>query len=329
MPRVESFGTTGRGQPVRRVALAAGRLRAGVLTLGAILQDFRHAGRPLALGAPDLAAYDDGPMRHFGAVIGPVAGRLRDARGRLGGAVLALPATGAPHNLHSAAAPLHAAPWQIAARTEAAVTLATTAAPGAGGLPGARRFTATYALAADTLTLTLTAETDGLTWVNLAHHGYWHLGGPASIDAHRLRVAAERALPIDADVLPTGEIVPVAGTPLDFRAPRPLGGTALDTCFALADAPRAMTPAARLDAPDGTALEIATTAPGLQIFTGDGVATLGHATHHGAPYGTRPGLALEPQHWPDAPNHPAFPSIELRPGTTWTSVTTFRVCPAP
>jgi aldose 1-epimerase len=330
MPSLDDFGTTGTGAPVRIARLASGWLSAGVLTHGAILQDLRHEGRPLTLGSPDLAAYDDGPMRHFGAVIGPVAGRLRDGRGRLDGRMLALPRTGLPHNLHSAAAPLHAARWELADLSEDAVTLEVTAAPGEGGLPGARRFTARYALSRDSLTLRMTAETDAPTWVNMTHHGYWHLGGPAGIDGHALEIMADHVLPIDADVLPTGEVVGVAGTALDFRTARRLEGQFVDNCFALADAPRAVTPAARLASRDGATLELSTTAPGLQVFTGDGASCPGCVTHHGpGGYAARPGLALEPQHWPDAPNHPAFPTIDLRPGEVWESVTVFRFRPAP
>lgn len=327
MSRIADFGTTGDGARVRRVALAAGRLTAGILTHGAILQDLRLDGRPLTLGAPDLAAYDDGPMRHFGAVIGPVAGRVRDARAPLDGQVLALGDAPMGHALHSGAAPLHAKSWEIADAGPAHVTLLARAAPGEGGLPGARRFSATYALQEEGLRLTLAAGTDAPTLVNLAHHGYWHLGGPPGLDGHRLRIDADRVLPIDADTLPTGEIAPVAGTRFDFRAPKPLPPEMIDNCFCLADAPRPRTPCARLEGPDGTALELATTMPGLQVYTGEGAATPGVPGHGGVPYGPRPGLALEPQFWPDAPNHPDFPPIRLAPGETWRSDTLFRILP--
>ena len=328
MSRIAGFGTTRAGAPVARVALAAGRLTAGVLTHGAILQDLRLDDRPLTLGSDDLAAYDGGPMRHFGAVIGPVAGRLRDGRAALDGQVLTLPPAPMGHALHSGAAPLHAKAWEIADAGPAHVTLVTRAAPGEGGLPGARRFTATYALDSDGLRLTLTAETDAATLVNLTHHGYWHMGGPPGLDAHRLQIDTGRYLPVDDATLPTGQIAPVAGTRFDLRAPRALPPEPIDNCFCLADAPRARTRAARLEGPDGTALELDTTAPGLQVYTGEGAGTEGFPGHGGTAYPPRGGLALEPQHWPDAPNHPQFPSIRLGPGEAWRSDSLFRVLPA-
>ena len=323
---MEHFGTTRTGEEVRAATLRRGPLVARILTLGAILQDLRLDGRALTLGAPGLAAYDGGPMAYFGAVIGPVAGRLRDARGPLDGTTLRLDTGPHPHALHCGRAGLNATVWDVAEAGAHQLRLVARAAPGVAGLPGDRRFAATYRLEADALRLVLEAETDAPTWVNLTHHGYWHLGGPPGIDGHRLAAAADRVLPVDSETLPTGEIRPVAGTRFDFRAGRRLGpDDALDHCFCLARAERATTDAARLAAPDGTALTLATTAPGLQVFTGEAAATPGHPGHDGAPYGPRPGLALEPQGWPDAPNHPDFPSIRLDPGTPWRREIVWRV----
>jgi aldose 1-epimerase len=323
---MEHFGTTQAGQDVQVATLRLGDLTARVLTFGGILQDLRHRDRPLTLGAPDLAAYDGGPMAFFGAVIGPVAGRVRDATGTLGGRPLSLAVGPSPHALHSGTAGLHAAIWSVEEATRDRLHLVNRSAPGHGGLPGARRFTATYALEVDALRLSLAAETDSPTWVNLTHHGYWHLGGPPGIDGHRLAIAAERYLPVDAETLPTGEILPVEATRFDFRQSRRLGqDDRLDHCFCFSGEERPTTEVARLEAPDGLALSVATSAPGLQVFTGDGVATQGHDGHTGVPYGPRPGLALEPQSWPDAPSHPGFPSIRLDPGTVWRREILWRV----
>lgn len=323
---MEQFGTTRTGREVHTVTLRRGMLVARVLTLGAILQDLRHAGRPLTLGADRLDAYDGGPMAYFGAVIGPVAGRLRRAQGRLGGETLSLRTGDHPHALHCGTAGLHAAVWDVDEAGEDHLRLVTRAAPGVGGLPGTRRFAATYRLADDRLRLVLEAGTDAPTWVNLTHHGYWHLGGPPGIDGHRFSVAADRYLPVEDQTLPTGQILPVAGTRFDFRRGRSLGpADRLDHCFCLSGAERPLTDVARLAAPDGTALTLATTAPGLQVFTGDGAATPGHEGHDGAPYGPRPGLALEAQGWPDAPNHAGFPSIRLDPGAKWRREIVWRI----
>jgi aldose 1-epimerase len=325
---MERFGTTRTGAAVQAIGLRSGALTARVLTLGAILQDLRLAGRPLTLGAPDIAAYDGGPMAYFGAVIGPLAGRTRDATAHLGNGTVSLDAGDHPHALHSGTAGLHRAVWQVADAETDRVRLVTRAAAGEGGLPGTRRFAATYTLEPEALRLTLEAETDAPTLVNLTHHGYWHLGGPPGLDGHRLWIAADRYLPIDAATLPTGEVRPVAGTRFDLREGRMLGpDDVLDHCFCLAARERAPTDVARLEAPDGTALVLATGAPGLQVFTGDGAATPGHPGHGGAAYAPRPGLALEPQGWPDASNHPDFPTVRLDPGTAWRREIAWRVIP--
>ena len=315
---MEPFGTTRAGADVAAIPLRAGRLSARILTLGAILQDLRLDAQPLTLGSADLAAYDNGPLQHFGAVIGPVAGRLRDGQGGLAGRSLKLSTGPHPHALHCERHGLHRAIWSVADAGGAHVRLETAAAPGAGGLPGARRFAATYALSETALRLTLEAETDAATWINLTHHGYWRLGAAPGLDGHRLQIAAERHLPIDADTLPTGDIAPVAGTRFDFRDARVLAPTdRIDHCFCLSEAETAPRAVAAFTAPDGMALSVYSTSPGLQIFTGDGVSSGAYPGHDGQPYHSRPGLAIEPQGWPDAPNHPSFPSIEVGPGQAW------------
>ncbi len=150
--------------------------------------------------------------------------------------------------------------------------------------------------------------TDRPTLMNLASHGIWNLDGTPRWDGHRLEVPAARYLPVDADTIPTGEIAEVAGTPYDHRSPRAPDRT-LDHnfCFDAAAAPR---PLARLVAPSGRALEILSDAPGLQV-------------HAGGPVG----IALEPQLWPDAPHHPAFPSIRLGAGEVFRQSTVFRFSP--
>ncbi|MEM1427985.1 MAG: aldose epimerase family protein [Pseudomonadota bacterium] len=327
---IEEYGQTGAGQPVQRIAISDGALSAGVLTLGAILQDLRLSGRPVTLGAQRLAAYDNGPMRYFGAVIGPVAGRIAGARGTIGDRSVQMEANEGPNALHSGSAGLHRQIWQVETHDAASVALRCVAAPGDGGLPGARVFRAVYALADGALRLTLEAETDAPTWINLTQHSYWHLGGPPGVDGHRLRIWAERYLPIDAATLPTGEITPVPDTAFDFRGGRALGpGDRLDHCFCVADAARALSTVAQVTGPDGTTLTLSTEAPGLQVHTGDGVSVPAELGLDGLGAPMRPGLALEPQDWPDAPSHPGFPSILLQPGTVWRRVSVFALSGGP
>ncbi len=306
-----TYGQTWSGQEVHRIELSGHGFRAHVLTLGAILQQFWIGNAPLTLGADALEPYDSsrpdpGPMRYYGAVIGPVAGRISGARGMLDGTEITMEATAGPNSLHSGAAGLNAKVWRIEQVSTQSVTLETTAAPGEGGLPGTRRFRATYALEEAGLRLGLQAQTDTATWINLTQHSYWQLLGAPTIDGHALQIAASRYLPLDDAVLPVGEIAAVEGTRFDFRESRQVhAGDRLDHCFCL-DTPGMGHVAARLVAPQVRALELWTDAPGLQTHTIDAAV---------AP--SRPGIAFEAQDWPDAPNQASFPSIRVGAGEAW------------
>lgn len=315
---IEAMGTTRDGRSVQAVTLRAGPMRARILTLGAILQDLRIGDSPLTIGHPELAAYDAGPLCYFGAVIGPVAGRVSGATGILGATRLRMEANEAPNALHAGQAGLHGKVWDLAAVAEDRVRLETTADPGEGGLPGARRFACTYTLRADALAITLTAETSAPTWADLTHHAYWRPGRDAGVDGLALQISAARYLPLDAAKLPTGEVAEVANTPLDFRHPRHLApADRIDNALVAAQAERDLTPLATLAEPGGLQLTMASTAPALVVFTCDGSAVPAGHWHGGAAIPGRAGLALEPQGWPDAPTHPGFPPIVLEPGRVW------------
>lgn len=177
------------------------------------------------------------------------------------------------------------------------------------------------------LALTLTAATDRPTLMNLAHHGYWNLGSGPDWDGHSLRIDAEEVLETDDRILPTGRRVPVGGTGFDFRTTRQIspGKTvSLDHNFCLAPARRDLTPVLWLTGPDGLTLELSTSEPGLQVFDGAPMGSGAFPGHGGAPFGAYPGLALEPQFWPDATNHADFPSILLRPDQDWRQDTVWR-----
>lgn len=322
----ESFGTTADGEEVTRVILDNGTLRVCLLTLGATLQDVRLAGldRPLTLGGERVADYVlGGPLHYFGAIVGPVANRIRDARTELDGRSLKFDPNGAGgHVLHGGEMGLNHKIWDIEAADETRVLFATAAPDGEGGFPGNRRFTAEFRLDGAALLMTLGAETDAPTLVNLANHSYWNVGGGADFHGHLLQIDAERWLPTDETNRPTGEIRAVAGTPMDFRTPRALtAADAIDHNFCLADSRRALTEVASLTGPDGTRLDIATTEPGLQIYDTRHLPAEGIAGLDGRRYGPRAGVAIEAQLWPDAPTYPEFPSIRLDPGASYEQVT--------
>ncbi len=325
------IGTLPDGREVRAVTLDNGRLRAVLWDYGARLNDLRLKGHdlPLVLGGAGPAAYG-GVLDMFGAVMGPVANRIRGAAFEIDGTRHGIEANqDGRHALHCGAAGLHLLTWDIASVSEEAVTFTADLADGAGGLPGRRRIAVRYALDGATLRLEMTAETDRASPINLAHHPFWTMQAPDSWSGERLWVGAERYLPVDGDVIPTGEIAPVADTAFDFRRPvrlDPAGLPPIDHNFCLASGPRALTAVCRLDSPrTGLALEIATTAPGLQVFDMRPLSVEGEQTLHGRPYPPMAGLAIEPQMWPDAPGRPDWPDIVLRPGKTFRQVTEYRL----
>ncbi|WP_116132356.1 aldose epimerase family protein [Tropicimonas sp. IMCC34043] len=326
--RKESFGTTRDARTVERITLDNGTLSIGLLTLGATLQELRLAGcdRSLTLGSADVAEYDtDGGLYYFGAIVGPVANRILNATTSLDGRTLTLQANGpGGHCLHGGLNGLHQKVWEIVDATDTEVTLATTAADGEGGFPGNRRFEARFTLDGASLVLTLRAETDAPTLVNLANHSYWNLGPGPDFHDHSLQVSADRMLVVDDVAMVTGEILPVAGTAFDFREPRQLTPEDdIDNNFCLAEARGPLRPGCVLTGPDGLRMEVATTEPGLQIYDARHMPAAGVPGHDGHRYGPRSGVAIEAQFWPDSPNHPEFPSIRLDPGQPWEQVTRF------
>lgn len=321
-----AFGTLPDGQPVERLELAAGELSVAILTLGAILQDVRLAGveHSLTLGSGDLAAYE-GPMAYFGAVVGPVANRVAGATCVVDGKRLSLvPNERGRTTLHGGALGTHARIWEVLDHGPDHATLALTLPDGEEGWPGTRRLTARFrVLPPATLEMVLEAETDAPTPVNLANHSYWCLG-PDGLTGHKLQIAADRYLPVDADLIPAGPPAAVTGTAFDFRSPAaigPQGAASYDHNFCLTEARRPLAEAVRLTGPSGLVLTIETTEPGLQVYDAARLDTGDFRGHDGAPYGPHAGVALEAQGWPDAPNRPDFPPVLLRPGETYRQVT--------
>jgi aldose 1-epimerase len=316
--RIDKFGKTNAGTAVQSISIGAGDLTVKILTLGAIVQHVGLAGVPhsLTLGS-DLIADYEGAMCYHGALVGPVANRIANARATLNGADLQLtPNPDSPHLLHGAEVGTHQKIWTIEDTTATSVTLTLALPDGEGGFPGNRHIRASYEIVAPaTLRLNISANTDAPTLLNFANHSFWNLDGSDHWQGHSLQIAAEHFLPTTADLIPTGTIVPVAGTPYDFRTNRVLlpGEPPLDTNFCLSGTKAPLRHVARLTGKSGVALAIATTEPGLQVYDAGHTARPGRAIYEG--------LALEPQGWPDAPNHPAFPSIVATPNQPYAQTT--------
>lgn len=311
------------GGEVRRVTLRDGRLSAEVLTLGAIVQDLRMTGvgHSLVVGCPDPADYLHAG-RYVGAIVGRFANRIGGARFSLDGRDYRTDANFlGRHTLHGGSAGIELMLWQIEALAPDRVTLGVELPDGHMGFPGRLRIAAQIALADDALIFTLSARSDAPTPCSLAHHGYFDLDGSGDVRGHALRIAAEHYLPVDEDQIPTGEIAPVTGTDHDFRVSRRIGAAGYDHNFCLSDTAQALRPVACLTGSTGLSMQVATTACGLQVY--DGAHLAGVPRLDGGCHGAHAGLALETQHWPDAPNRPEFPDAILRPGQVYTETTRY------
>ena len=314
---MQVFGTTKAGKTAHAITLQAGDLSVTLLTYGARVQDVRLAGvdHALTTGSDDLADYE-GAMLYHGAIVGPIANRIGTARVRLDGMMYELERNedGARH-LHSGSEGTHAHVWDVVEVTDSTATLALDMPDGMAGLPGKRRVMAQFVLTAPaTLTLTITADSDTTTVMNFANHSYWNLDGSATWHGHRMKIAADHYLPIDAATCPTGDVEDVTGTGMDFREGPVIGAQtpALDHNFCLSDTITPLRDVLWLTGQTGTRMVMATNMPGLQVFDG------------------RPAydaLAIEAQHWPDAPNNAHFPQIKIAAGETYEQVTSWRFAP--
>ena len=318
--QITEFGKTDTGASVQVISIAAGDLTATILTLGCTLHSIHLAGTPhsLTLGSGTLSDYA-GDMLYFGAIVGPVANRITAAKTTLNGHPLQFDANEHGNLLHSGDVGTHAKIWTIADTTPNSVTLTLTLPAGEGGFPGTRYIRATYQITAPaTLRLTLTATTDTPTLMNFANHSYWNLDGTPTWAGHRLQIAADHYTATDAALLPTGEMTPVSATLFDFRKARTVvqGEPALDTNFCLSAAKLPLRPVATLTGASGLALTLATTEPGLQVYDAQRTARPGHAKYEG--------FAIEAQGWPDAPNHPKFPSIQITSDAPYAQTTEWR-----
>ena len=309
------------GRAVQRITLTKGDLTASVITKGATLQSVRLAGvaHDLTLGSDRLADYE-GRMRHHGSLVAPVVNRFTGARAPIGGKVFQFEANQAgKHMLHSGAAGTQHKVWHLAEATASTARLTLDLAAGEGNFPGNRHVEAVFSVAdGNALRLDVTATTDALTLFNAANHSYWNMDGSKNWAGHKLRIAAFAYLPTTPDFTPTGEICDVTATGYDFRKLRGItpGAPLFDHNFCLSHGRVALRDVLWLTGTSGLEMTIATTEPGIQVYDGRNALRPGQAAHEG--------LAIEAQNWPDAPNQPAFPSIELAAGERYHQTTEWR-----
>lgn len=343
----EAFGKTPDGNPVDVYTLTNSHgLEARVINFGGILLSLRVPDRngkldDVVLGFDSLEPYFTNDP-HFGSIIGRYANRIANGKFTLDGVEYTLPKNNGPNTLHGGVKGFDKVLWQVEPSENekgVALVLRYTSKDGEEGFPGNLKTKVTYTLTdSDELAIEYEASTDKATPVNLTSHGYFNLAGQGTGDvlAHELQINADRFTPVDKNLIPTAELRPVKGTPLDFAKSNPIGARINDNYeqlvlahgydhnFVINRKRPGLELAARVHEPStGRILEIYTTEPGVQFYSAnflDGTIT----GKQGRVYKQHYAFCLETQHFPDSPNHPSFPSTILRPGQTYDSRTVYK-----
>ncbi|MDX3367951.1 galactose mutarotase [Streptomyces sp. ME02-6987-2C] len=316
----ELFGTLSDGTPVHRWTLERAGVRVRVLSYGGIVQSAEVPDRDghtadVVLGFADLDGYVAHPEPYFGALVGRYANRIAGGRFPLDGRTYALAPNEGPNTLHGGTRGFDKRVWDVAA-VEEGVRLSRVSPHGEEGFPGRLEMSVTYTLdGSGALRIAYEAVTDAPTVLNPTNHSYFNLSGSGHAGGHELRLAASRITPVDAGLIPTGGLDDVTDTRFDFRRARKVGSGYDHNYVTDKGVTEAAEKVAELyDPASGRVLTVATTEPGLQLYTAD---------HLGEPFAPGDGIALETQHFPDSPNQPGFPSTVLRPGEVFRSETVY------
>lgn len=340
----QPFGTVdGRAITLYTLANSHG-MEVRAMNYGGIVVSIRVPDRngqfaDVVLGHETLDGYRPNPP-YFGAIVGRYANRIANGAFTLDGKTYTLPKNDGPNTLHGGTNGFDKAVWDSEALNgRTGVAFSYLSKDGEDGFPGNLRVKVTYTLTnANALEIDYEATTDKATPINLSQHSYFNLKGEGNGDIldHEITLNAGRFTPIDKNLIPTGKLRPVKGTPLDFTRPTKIGARieenydqlvlahGYDHNFVINRTGGGLVLAARVYEPTtGRTLEVSTTQPGLQFYTGnflDGTIT----GKQGHVYKRHYGFCLETQHFPDSPNHPGFPSTILRPGETFREKTVFR-----
>jgi aldose 1-epimerase len=340
------YGRTLDGTAVECFTLRnAQGIEVGALTYGGIITSLRvpdRVGRfeDVVLGLETIQAYQT-KSRYFGAIVGRYANRIAKGRFTLDGRTYQLATNNGPNHLHGGIKGFDKVMWDAEAFERdgnVGVVFTHTSPDGDQGYPGTLQVRVTYTLTAlNELTVDYDATTDKSTPINLTQHSYFNLAGEGSGDIlkHQLTIEADQFTPVDATMIPTGTLARVDDTPFDFRTPTAIGariaaddeqlrhGKGYDHNFVITRHGPGLARAVHVSDPTtGRTLDIATTEPGVQFYSGnflDGTVV----GKSGRPYAPRHGLCLETQHFPDSPNQRHFPSTIVRPGDRYQSKTVF------
>jgi aldose 1-epimerase len=349
MITTKPYGTTADGVAVAEYTLANGAgMEVKIITYGGIITSIRVPGRDgrienVVLGFASLREYET-KSPYFGAITGRFANRIAEGKFTLDGVTHQLDINNGPNSLHGGLKGFDKQVWaarELDSQGEAALELTYHSPDGDQKFPGALDVKVVYTLSgANELHMDYSATTDKPTIVNLTNHSYFNLKGEGEGDIcdHVVMLNASRYTPVNAALIPTGELAPVAGTPFDLRQPKPVApgirsdhpqivmAKGYDHNWVLdrADGDESLILAARVQEPEsGRVLEVLTTEPAIQFYAGNFLDASLYGPS-GRAYRQGDGFCLETQHSPDSPNHPAFPSTVLRPGETYQTKTVFR-----
>jgi aldose 1-epimerase len=331
---IAPFGTVD-GTDVFEVTLRNGAgAQARILTWGAVVRDLTvptdGEPQPVVLGLNTLEEYI-AHSPYFGAIVGRVANRIGGARFRLDGEIVEVDANEGRNQLHGGSRGFGSRVWTVIDHTPASVTLALVSEDGDMGYPGRLTACCTYSLLEPaTLRVALEATADRPTPVNLTNHCYFNLDGGQDIHSHHLMIAADFITPTGQDLIPTGEIRSIGGTPYDFRSLRPIGASELlrdrvsyDVNFVLRAEDDWNHAATLKSLNNNLSLELWTSEPGLQFYDGH-LINIPVPGLRGVSYGRHAGLCLEPQRFPDSPNKAHFSPCILEPGSVSRQVSELR-----
>ena len=339
-----AFGKTSDGAAVDLYVLTNSKgMTAKVMTYGAILTELDVPDKngktaDVVLGFDDLKGYLDGHP-YFGSNVGRVANRIAKGKFTLDGKEYTLATNNGPNHLHGGKKGFDKVVWKaeiVPSKEEQAVKFTYVSPDGEEGYPGTLTASVTYTLTdANELRIDYTATTDKATPVNLAHHSYFNLAGAGNGDIldHEVTINADKYTPADDTLIPTGKIEPVKGTPLDFTKPTAIGkrigelkgepgGYDLNYVLNGGERKEPHLAAKVHDPKSGRIMEVLTTEPGLQFYTGNFLD--GKVKGKGGVYKKHYGFCMEAQHFPDSVNHPEFPSMILKPGQTYAQTTIYK-----
>jgi aldose 1-epimerase len=329
------WGKTGSGESVQLFTLSSSFMQVSVATYGARITSVKTPDKhgvpgEITLGADELTPYLT--EKYFlGATIGRFGNRIAKGQFQLDGKTYQIPLNDGPNALHGGPVGFDQKVW-AATPVANGVQMSYDSPDGEMGFPGNLCVSVTFTLIDKTLTITYEADTDISTIVNLTNHAYWNLSGEAgSIAAHTLKLHASTFTPVDSTLIPTGELRSVAGTPLDFHAPRAMGkdwdsadeqiqlGRGYDHNWVIdSNGAQTVLAAEVVEPVSGRSLHVYTTEPGIQFYSGN---FLSGAFSGRSNCEKRSGFCLETQHFPDAPNHPHFPPTRVDADSPFRSTT--------